>query len=67
MNFARIIRTTLTCVTWTFLFNSNLAFAQNNTATLLNVSYDPTRELYVDIDLAFSKLWKAKTLSLIHI
>ena len=61
MNFARIIRTTLTCVTWTFLFNSNLAFAQNNTATLLNVSYDPTRELYVDIDLAFSKLWKAKT------
>ncbi len=25
--------------------------------TLLNVSYDPTRELYADIDAAFSKQW----------
>jgi sulfate/thiosulfate-binding protein len=30
-------------------------------ATLLNVSYDPTRELYVDINAAFAKQWKAKT------
>ena len=29
--------------------------------TLLNVSYDPTRELYKDINAAFSKAWKAKT------
>ncbi len=29
--------------------------------TLLNVSYDPTRELYVDYNAAFSKYWKAKT------
>jgi len=29
--------------------------------TLLNVSYDPTRELYVDFDSAFSKYWKNKT------
>lgn len=29
--------------------------------TLLNVSYDPTRELYVDTNTAFSKYWKAKT------
>jgi len=28
---------------------------------LLNVSYDPTRELYQDIDSAFAKQWKAKT------
>jgi sulfate/thiosulfate-binding protein len=28
---------------------------------LLNVSYDPTRELYVDYNAAFSKYWKAKT------
>jgi sulfate transport system substrate-binding protein len=28
---------------------------------LLNVSYDPTRELYRDIDAAFSAQWKAKT------
>ena len=29
--------------------------------TLLNVSYDPTRELYVDLNGAFAKFWKAKT------
>jgi len=28
---------------------------------LLNVSYDPTRELYVDFNAAFAKHWKAKT------
>ena len=28
---------------------------------LLNVSYDPTRELYHDIDAAFARDWKAKT------
>ncbi|WP_338766039.1 sulfate ABC transporter substrate-binding protein [Massilia sp. METH4] len=29
--------------------------------TLLNVSYDPTRELYQDVNAAFAKDWKAKT------
>ncbi len=29
--------------------------------TLLNVSYDPTRELYVEFNAAFTKYWKAKT------
>jgi sulfate/thiosulfate-binding protein len=29
--------------------------------TLLNVSYDPTRELYQDFNQAFAKQWKAKT------
>ena len=29
--------------------------------TLLNVSYDPTRELYQEYSAAFSKYWKAKT------
>src|SRR5215469_3428578 len=29
--------------------------------TLLNVSYDPTRELYKDVNAAFTKEWKAKT------
>ncbi len=28
---------------------------------LLNVSYDPTRELYQDFNTAFAKQWKAKT------
>jgi sulfate/thiosulfate transport system substrate-binding protein len=29
--------------------------------TLLNVSYDPTRELYQDVNAAFAKQWKEKT------
>src|SRR5262249_61244570 len=29
--------------------------------TLLNVSYDPTRELYKAVNEAFAKDWKAKT------
>jgi len=29
--------------------------------TLLNVSYDPTRELYKDYNDVFAKVWKAKT------
>ncbi|CAN5908914.1 sulfate ABC transporter substrate-binding protein [soil metagenome] len=28
---------------------------------LLNVSYDPTRELYAQVDVAFAKQWEAKT------
>ncbi|MEQ1579012.1 MAG: sulfate ABC transporter substrate-binding protein [Steroidobacteraceae bacterium] len=38
---------------------SMAAYAKN--VTLLNVSYDPTRELYVDYNKAFAKYWKAKT------
>ncbi len=35
--------------------------ARAATITLLNVSYDPTRELYVDYNAAFARYWKAKT------
>ena len=35
--------------------------AQAANVTLLNVSYDPTRELYKDINAAFSAQWKVKT------
>lgn len=35
--------------------------ARANEVKLLNVSYDPTRELYQDIDAAFAKNWKQKT------
>ena len=44
----------------TFLFLlsiSSLGFAQ---VKLLNVSYDPTRELFQDYNVAFAKYWKAK-------
>jgi len=35
--------------------------ATAKTIELLNVSYDPTRELYVDYNAAFAAFWKAKT------
>ena len=36
-------------------------FAAPKPAELLNVSYDPTRELYEQYNVAFAKHWKAKT------
>ncbi|MDO9136148.1 sulfate ABC transporter substrate-binding protein [Hydrogenophaga sp.] len=36
-------------------------FAQPAPVTLLNVSYDPTREFYVEYNAAFIKHWKART------
>ena len=39
---------------------SSLALSQAP-VTLLNVSYDPTRELYVEFNQAFAKYWKGKT------
>ena len=42
----------------TLLFSS-VSFAKE--ITLLNVSYDPTRELYREFNTAFAKHWKEKT------
>jgi len=38
----------------------SLSWAQSN-KTLLNVSYDPTRELYQDFNQAFARHWRAKS------
>lgn len=38
----------------------SVAIGQNS-VTILNVSYDPTRELYQEINAAFAKFWKTKT------
>ena len=49
-----------TSVVFTALsLTSGLASAKD--ITLLNVSYDPTRELYKEINAAFAQEWKAKT------
>lgn len=37
------------------------AAATTGEISLLNVSYDPTRELYQDVNAAFAQQWKAKT------
>ncbi len=51
----KIIATALACA----LASATAAQAAN--VTLLNVSYDPTRELYKDINNAFAAQWKQKT------
>ena len=43
------------------LAGSFLTQAQAKEIKLLNVSYDPTRELYQDYNAAFAKYWKDKT------
>ncbi len=40
---------------------SGMTFAASVPVTLLNVSYDPTRELYKAIDAAFAAEWRRKT------
>jgi sulfate transport system substrate-binding protein len=40
---------------------SGTARAQLKDVKLLNVSYDPTRELYVDVNKAFAQQWQQKT------
>lgn len=49
-----------------FLLLSGLSCGQSPRSaggqiTLLNVSYDPTREFYAEYDRAFAKYWRAKT------
>jgi sulfate transport system substrate-binding protein len=51
----RILALVLLAASW-----SLTATAQQR-VTLLNVSYDPTRELYQDYNAAFARYWKAKT------
>ena len=41
--------------------------AQSGQISLLNVSYDPTRELYQDFNQAFARYWKAKTGQVVQI
>src|ERR1700754_544275 len=58
------LMTTPRLLTRTFLAVALAATAAVSFAkdiTLLNVSYDPTRELYQDIDATFPKYWKART------
>ncbi|HSW50754.1 MAG TPA: substrate-binding domain-containing protein, partial [Bryobacteraceae bacterium] len=38
-----------------------LGAALNQPVTLLNASYDPTREFYQEFNAAFSRYWKSKT------
>jgi len=57
MTTARLLRRSLLSLTLVAAAGASLA----KDVTLLNVSYDPTRELYQDYNKAFAKYWKAKT------
>jgi sulfate/thiosulfate transport system substrate-binding protein len=41
--------------------SNDVATSSNKSVTLLNVSYDPTRELYEEVNVAFAKKWLADT------
>ncbi len=59
----RFLRPTATALAVTMLAGGVLAGSMARAAdpvTLLNVSYDPTRELYRDYDVAFAKHWAAE-------
>lgn len=43
------------------LLAASLSVAQAKDIKLLNVSYDPTRELYTEYNAAFAKYWQQKT------
>lgn len=49
----------LTTIAAGLVFSAAVAAAKP--LTVLNVSYDPTRELYKDVDAAFASQWQAKT------
>jgi len=46
---------------WSLAAATAMFAANPSSIKLLNVSYDPTRELYQDINAAFAKHWKGKT------
>jgi sulfate transport system substrate-binding protein len=52
-----ILKLTLSAI----LAGAALGAAAQSALSLLNVSYDPTRELYVEFNAAFIKHWKART------
>ena len=58
MTRSRLVGYALTAAAFMFLF-TQAVFAKD--VALLNVSYDPTRELYVAINTAFAADYKAKT------
>ena len=65
-NFIKIPTVLTLAGSLTLAFSAPAVWAQQATptaqaVTLLNVSYDPTRELYADYNQVFAKHWKAKT------
>ena len=60
MSISRVLRVIIACLTVVAALATSLG-AQQPPLSLLNVSYDPTRELYQDVNAAFAKAWRART------
>ncbi|MEY8879257.1 MAG: sulfate ABC transporter substrate-binding protein [Leptothrix sp. (in: b-proteobacteria)] len=60
-NLPRLARTALLAPIVALALGATAFGALARDITLLNVSYDPTRELYQDYNKAFSKYWQGKT------
>src|SRR6266702_8947040 len=58
---AQWLRTVASLAAISTAIHSMPASAAGSAVTLLNVSYDPTRELYDGVNTAFARQWKAKT------
>ena len=56
-----LTRRRLVAVAGALLSGAPFAPAEAGTVTLLNVSYDPTRELYTELNEGFAKAYKAQT------
>jgi sulfate transport system substrate-binding protein len=48
-------------IVWSLVPAAAIPVQAQAAVTLLNVSYDPTRELYQDVNAAFAQAWKSKT------
>jgi sulfate/thiosulfate transport system substrate-binding protein len=51
----------LVLLLWAVSCKERAEAATSKDIELLNVSYDPTRELFAEVNVAFAKEWKAKT------
>ncbi len=61
MSFSKITRRTALALGASVGLAGLSAVVNAAEVSILNVSYDPTRELYQDYNAAFAKHWKAKT------
>jgi sulfate/thiosulfate-binding protein len=61
MNHPNWKRRLLLAMTTSVFISAGSGVAHAREVTLLNVSYDPTRELYVDFNRSFAEYWKKKT------
>jgi len=61
MNNNAILRLNHKALAFIFVLLASLWCVSAKDITLLNVSYDPTRELYQELNTSFANYWRGKT------